>query len=940
MNVAELGVEVDTRTVSKGERDLDGFTKSGARAEKQAIAVGAGAKTGAVGVAALAKAAGAFAIASGAGLFGRNAIATARPFNAALAETSTLIEGTAAEMQFLTEASQDFVGQFGGTATQQVQAFYQAISAGAGSVEDAQTLLVSANKLAQGGVTSVATGVDLLTTAVNAYAAEGLTAAEVSDALFVGIKGGKTNAEELGASLGNIVPLASAAGVAFDEVVAGVAALTTQGQTTSVAVTGLRQVIAGVLKPTSEAEKLAGKLGIAFNAQGLKAKGLSGFLADVIDKTGGSQEAMAQLFGSVEALNAVLSIAGGGGIKFAEILGDMESKLGATGIAADKIASSLEGRLVASMGDFNNATLSAGQTLLPIYVAALEAGASGLQLFADNTDIIVAGLGVLTVSALPAAISGLAALTSAATASALAFAASLGPIGLIATGVAALAVAVTRYEKRALKMASATHAIAEAARNSTISLGDEIEQTQLLETALQRGTEISVSAAQVKLQEAKSRHENALAAIAERRAIVQQSESYGTLLSEISSARAAINATGFGFNDTAVSRRAEAFERHQQNLANLLVEQQQFLQQDAESAEQIAATEKNIEKLEKALANAKNGVATIGGPIVPISPTSSSGLSSLSNLASAAKEASRSFEDIFRERTADLEQQGKLIGLQADEVARLRTEYELNGEVQRLVAERGFALSAEERLRTEVQIALLGEKAAALVLEQGKTDELARKKDDLARLEDQRAEASERANFELGRGFGNAITQAGSLEDKLNGVLAQIISIAAESTLLGALTGQTGGGGFLGNVFSGIGAGLFSGGASTGGGFGSAVPQLSFSKGAAFANSVVHRPTLFNSPGGRLSEAGEDGPEGILPLAQAANGDLGVRAVGGGGQQRVLVEVVASDMFDTRVKEAGASQTDAMIRQNNAARDKGFQSRHQAADREIRLDNR
>ena len=65
---------------------------------------------------------------------------------------------------------------------------------------------------------------------------------------------------------------------------------------------GIRQVIAGVIKPTSEAATKAKELGIEFNTAAIKQKGFAGFLEEVIDKTGGSEVEISKLFGSVEAL--------------------------------------------------------------------------------------------------------------------------------------------------------------------------------------------------------------------------------------------------------------------------------------------------------------------------------------------------------------------------------------------------------------------------------------------------------------------------------------------------------------------------------------------------------------------------------------------------------------------------------------------------------------
>jgi len=322
--------------------------------------------------------------------------------------------------------------EFGGSATDQVKAFYQAISAGADGVEGATQLLDQANKLAIGGITDVTTGVDALTTAMNAYGPDVLSAAEASDAMFVAMRAGKTTIGELSGSLGQIVPIASSAGVSFDEVTAGIAALTTQGLSTASATTGLRQVLASVIAPTKQATDAATALGISFDVQALKSKGLAEFLDDVITKTGGNEAAMAQLFGSVEALGAALAFAGGAGGTFTDILADMEIKAGATDAAYLKMSESLDQRWNKLTAAATDIALGFGNALLAVVVPAMEGIAAASVAVGQNLDIVLVSLSALAATQIPAAVAGLVTLTAGMSASA------------VATGVFTTAVNIAR----------------------------------------------------------------------------------------------------------------------------------------------------------------------------------------------------------------------------------------------------------------------------------------------------------------------------------------------------------------------------------------------------------------------------------------------------------------------------------------------------------------
>ena len=121
-------------------------------------------------------------------------------------------------------------------------ALYQIISAGAKDSTEAIETLTASNKLATAGITDVATAADGLTNVMNAYSLAANQASDVSDTLFIAVKAGKTTVDELSGAIGNVAPLASSAGVSFQEVAAALATITSQGIDTRRATTGLRAV--------------------------------------------------------------------------------------------------------------------------------------------------------------------------------------------------------------------------------------------------------------------------------------------------------------------------------------------------------------------------------------------------------------------------------------------------------------------------------------------------------------------------------------------------------------------------------------------------------------------------------------------------------------------------------------------------------------------------
>jgi len=551
-NFADLILGADTRGLLKGKDALEATTKAGAATEKavggsekgfkkagdsarraapqverfgKATSAAQGAAVAATRV--LVGLAGAFVSMQAIGA----SVTMARSFNAAMAETSTLIEGTPQQLKEIEAAAKSMSGEFGGSATAQVKAFYQALSAGADGVAGATTVLDQANKLAVGGVTDVTTGVDALTTAMNAYGPNVLSAAQASDAMFVAMRAGKTTIGELAGNLGQIVPIASSVGVSFDEVTAGIAALTTQGLSTSAATTGLRQVLAAVIKPTKEATDAAAALGIEFDVQAVKANGLSGFLQDVIEKTGGNEAAMAQLFGSVEALGAVLAFAGGAGGTFSSIMEDMGMKAGATDAAYIKMSDSLNQRWIVVVAQAQNVALSLGNALIAVIVPAFEGAAQIAGFLAGNIDILTVAMTALAATAIPRAIAALVTyaagmtaagaatgiLTAAATAARFALFALGGPVGIIFGLLTAAAGAFLLFRDNAGEAETAAY----DAQAGSLALSAALEEVTAAEPASSAAV-IALANNNVKL--ADSAYEAATAELAKRRAMLGEAE--------------------------------------------------------------------------------------------------------------------------------------------------------------------------------------------------------------------------------------------------------------------------------------------------------------------------------------------------------------------------------------------------------------------------------
>lgn len=245
--------------------------------------------------------------------------------------------------------------------------------------------------------------------------------------------------------------------------------------------------------------------------------------------------------------------------------------------------------------------------------------------------------------------------------------------------------------------------------NLVAAMGDEIQQSQLLDAALGQGAKMSVAAAQQKYNEAKARHENVRAIIAENRALALGSTEWSDLTASIGDAQSALNASGFPSIDAAPAHRADAFEEQQQHLADLIVKRQALLDVDEAMNDQLERTEENMRALDEALAGASGGVVSVGGDVIrPIDPSERD-----ENGGGGGGPAERFSEADFERLQSDfatereLLQQGydaRLELLREYRESKLGTEQEYNELEARVKAEHEQALADLEARRKEATL--------------------------------------------------------------------------------------------------------------------------------------------------------------------------------------------------------------------------------------------
>ena len=258
------------------------------------------------------------------------------------------------------------------------EAMYQGISAGA-DLDNVFGLMETSSRLAIGGFTTTETAIDGLTTAMNAFGISYTDVNKVADKFILAQNNGKLVVDELAQSMGKVAPIAQSAGVSLEELLSATASLTMAGIPANEAMTALKSAFSNIIKPSSEASKIANQLGMEFNSTALQSQGLAGFLDMVKTATGGNIDTMARLFGSTEALNAILLLTGEGANTFTNTLKEMNTVGDLTQQAFEGMKESAGSQLLDAINNLKISFISLGETLAP----TIETLAQGIEKLAN-----------------------------------------------------------------------------------------------------------------------------------------------------------------------------------------------------------------------------------------------------------------------------------------------------------------------------------------------------------------------------------------------------------------------------------------------------------------------------------------------------------------------------------------------------------------------------
>lgn len=335
-------------------------------------------------------------------LIGGASIKLATDFETSFGKIQGLVGVAAEDIAALREAALRLGPQFGKSANEAAEALFFITSAGLRGQAAIDTL-ESSLKAAAAGLGETATIADLVTSSVNAYGEANLSASAATDVLTNAVRLGKLQPEELAQSMGQVLPIASAMGIRFDEVGAAFAAMSRTGTNASIAATQLRGILSQLLSPTAQSADALASVGLSAEGirEQLRERGLLSVLQTLIERFDGNASATEAVFGNIRALTGVLDLMGSNAEATTQIFDDMTRSVGVTDQAYQAIADTTGQRFAVALAELKSAGIELGETLIPVALDMVEAFRDLVDRFRNlspaQQDFIVKAAGIAAV---------------------------------------------------------------------------------------------------------------------------------------------------------------------------------------------------------------------------------------------------------------------------------------------------------------------------------------------------------------------------------------------------------------------------------------------------------------------------------------------------------------------------------------------------------------
>lgn len=340
---------------------------------------------------------------------------SAMDFEDAFAKTKTIMDEQEVEYEDMKSAIMDLSDQTGVSAATIAEDVYNAISAGR-STGEAVDFLRSNMALARAGFADTGESLDLLTTILNAYGDKAYDVNTISDMLIMTQNKGKIEVGEMASAMGAVIPIASSTNTQLDQLSAAYAIITANGIHAAEASTYLKSMLNELSKSGTDADvALREQTGKGFAELMESGMNLADVLTILNDYAQQNNVSLKDMFGSVEAGTAALSLMSNGADGFNQMLETMRTSTGTTDAALEKLDTTSY-QIQIALNQAKNAGIELGDALMsraaPFIDAATEKVKSATEWFKSLDDsqkdnVITIGLYAAALAPALAGVTGL-----------------------------------------------------------------------------------------------------------------------------------------------------------------------------------------------------------------------------------------------------------------------------------------------------------------------------------------------------------------------------------------------------------------------------------------------------------------------------------------------------------------------------------------------------
>lgn len=294
-------------------------------------------------------------------------ISEASKFESSLAKIDNLTNATREETQALGEQIKQLSSVLPKSPGDLGQAAYIILSSGIRDVAEGYEILDRSARAATAGFADVADVARATTSIINAYGKNNINAAQATEILFAGAREGAVEFNEFALSVGRLVPQARNIGIEFDQVAAGLAALTNAGLPAQQATTALLGILNQILDPSKEAEELL--LGVGSSIQQLRKnvseEGLLAGLLNMLDLFDNNINALSTLLPEVRGFSGALFLAAENGTRYNEVLRNIQNSSGDVDKAVARTKETFAAQAQILKNQLSIALINIGSAVLP-----------------------------------------------------------------------------------------------------------------------------------------------------------------------------------------------------------------------------------------------------------------------------------------------------------------------------------------------------------------------------------------------------------------------------------------------------------------------------------------------------------------------------------------------------------------------------------------------